>query len=90
MTDFQKAVWTVLFSATAVATTGGTTAETEATDQGTDIRSQASEPETTQAVICRGHKRPMSISMPIRVRALKKATAEIACLGMIKGPFQAP
>ena len=36
--------------AAAAATTGGTTAETEATDQGTDIRSQVSEPETTQAV----------------------------------------
>ena len=50
------------------------------------IRSQASEPETTQAVIRRGHKRPMSI----RARALKKATFEIACLGMIKGAFQPP
>ena len=31
------------------------TVEAEAAGEGTEIRSQASEPETTQALICRGH-----------------------------------
>tara|TARA_B100001939_G_scaffold344928_1_gene360481 strand:- start:715 stop:915 length:201 start_codon:yes stop_codon:yes gene_type:complete len=49
------------------ATTSKVTAEAEAAGEGSEIRSQASEPETTQALICRGYKRPMSISMSIRV-----------------------
>ena len=66
-------------------TTTATTspAEAEATGEGTEIRSQASEPETTQAVIPNDPNGINSAYDPIydpKRLGAKKANAEIACV----------
>ena len=57
---------------------------------GTEIRSQASEPETAQAVIPNDPSGANGVYDPIydpKRLSTKKATAVIACLGMIEGAF---